>query len=205
MADDPHNIIVLAQAEGAAVTLEGEHADEAHATTEDHGGDHSGVFPPFDPASFGGQLLWLAITFGALYLLMSRVALPRIGGILEMRQARIDGDLAEAALLQAQADAALKEYETSLASARQNARTIAEATRESIKAETDGRRKTVEADLQAQLKTAETSITASKTTALANVGAIAAETTQAVLSQLSTGASDEDIRNAVAQVTGAAR
>ena len=42
-------------------------------------GDKSGSFPPFDPATFSSQLLWLAITFGFFYFIMARVALPRIG------------------------------------------------------------------------------------------------------------------------------
>jgi FAD/FMN-containing dehydrogenase len=46
------------------------------------GGHASGVFPPFDPSTFGSQLLWLAIIFGALYVLMSRIGLPRVEGIL---------------------------------------------------------------------------------------------------------------------------
>ena len=45
--------------------------------------EHGGGFPPFDSHTFGGQLLWLAIAFGALYVLMSKVALPRVAAILE--------------------------------------------------------------------------------------------------------------------------
>ena len=53
-------------------------------------------FPPFDKQTFPSQLFWLTLTFVALYLLMSRIALPRIDSILERRRARIAGDLAEA-------------------------------------------------------------------------------------------------------------
>src|SRR5690606_23669808 len=70
---------------------------ELHTSTEAHGDDHgSGVFPPFDPSTYASQLVWLAVTFGALYLLMSKIALPRIGEILEVRRDRIESDLAEA-------------------------------------------------------------------------------------------------------------
>ena len=61
--------------------------------------EHGGGFPPFQKDTFASQLLWLALVFVALYLLMSRIALPRIGSILEARRQRIDGDLAEAARL----------------------------------------------------------------------------------------------------------
>ena len=71
---------------------------ETHAEAEAHGGGH-GTFPPFDPATFASQLLWLAIFFGLLYFLMQRVALARIGGILAARDNLVAGDLAEAARL----------------------------------------------------------------------------------------------------------
>src|SRR5690349_15666826 len=81
-----------------------------HATTE---AAHEGpvVFPPFDATSFASQLLWFAITFGALYLLMSRVALPQIGSILDKRRARIEGDLKEAERLKGETDKAIAAYE----------------------------------------------------------------------------------------------
>ena len=72
--------------------------------TGEHAGEHH-TFPPFDPATFGSQLFWLVILFGLLYILMSRVALPRVGAILEERDNRIAGDLAEAARLKEATDA----------------------------------------------------------------------------------------------------
>ena len=79
---------------------------------------HAKGFPPFDASTFASQLLWLAITFVALYLLMSRIALPRIGSILETRHQRVEGDLAEAQRLKDQSDAAIAAHEKALAEAR---------------------------------------------------------------------------------------
>src|SRR5690606_27801834 len=79
----------IAQApHGAAVGSMGEAAAAA--------AEHGGAFPPFDPTFFPSQLLWLAVTFGALYWLSSRVLLPRLSGIIEDRRDRIADDLAEA-------------------------------------------------------------------------------------------------------------
>src|SRR6516162_3240548 len=58
--------------------------------------EHGRGFPPFDSQTFPSQLFWLAIAFIALYLLMARIALPRIGSILEARCRRVEDDLAEA-------------------------------------------------------------------------------------------------------------
>ncbi len=189
-AESGHDAVVVEGAEGAPAT------GEVHATTE----EHSGAFPPFDPAGFGGQLFWLAVTFVALYLVMSRMALPRIGSILETRRTRIEGDLKEAERLRIETDRALASYETALAEARQNAHAIAEETRSSIKADIDNKRKTVEAELAGRVAGAEASILQSKQAALGNVDAIAAETAQELVARLVGKVTPAQARSAVAQV-----
>src|SRR6201999_274495 len=87
--------------------------------------EHGGGFPPFQKDTFASQLIWIAITFIVLYRLMARVALPRVGSILEHRRAHIDGDLAEAQRLKTASDEALATYEKSLADARNSAHTLA--------------------------------------------------------------------------------
>jgi F-type H+-transporting ATPase subunit b len=218
MAGSTQDIIIVAQAEsgdalqqGEVVApaeehaAEGEHAApaDAHGATDTHASTeaHSEVFPPFDPASFGGQLLWLAITFAALYFLMSRVALPRIGSILETRRTRIEGDLKEAERLRQETEKAAAAYEAALAEARKNAHGIAEETRAGIKADIDGRRADVEATLSKRVSEAEARIQADKDAALANVGGIAAETAQALVAKISGTVTAAEARAAVAAVS----
>lgn len=210
MAGNTTKVIVVAQAEGeAAPGTEGAHdavvvegaagapaEGQAHAATE----EHSGVFPPFDPAGFGGQLFWLALTFAFLYLVMSRVALPRIGGILETRRTRIEGDLKEAERLRLETDRALAAYETALAEARKNAHAIAEETRSSIKADIDNKRRSVEEELAGRVSQAERRILETKTAALGNVDAIAADTAQELVAKLAGKVTAQQARSAVAQV-----
>src|SRR4051812_3253760 len=86
---------------------------------------HAEVFPPFDTTHFMSQLLWLALTFGALYLLMSKLALPRVAGILQNRQAKITGALDRAAAMQKQADEAGHAYDRTLADAKAKAQALA--------------------------------------------------------------------------------
>jgi F-type H+-transporting ATPase subunit b len=64
-------------------------------------------FPPFNKDTFASQLVWFAIFFIALYVIIARLAIPRIGGIVEARRGRIAGDLAEANKFKEQSDAAL--------------------------------------------------------------------------------------------------
>lgn len=187
----------------AAPAVDATHADptaDTHATTEAHGGGHeSGVFPPFDPATFPSQLLWLAITFGALYLVMSKIALPRIGGILENRKAIIDADLAAADAARQKTDAAIAAYEAALAAAKAKAQGIANQTRETIQADLASKRSAVEADLTAKVTAAEARILATKTEALTHVDEIATETAQTVVTQLVGDVSTDSVRAAVAK------
>ena len=67
-------------------------------------------FPPFNKDTFASQLVWFAIFFIALYAIIARLAIPRIGGIVEARRDRIAGDLAEANKLKEQSDSALRSY-----------------------------------------------------------------------------------------------
>lgn len=158
-----------------------------------HGGVEIGVppaeakgagFPPFDVQTFPSQLIWLAIAFGALYLLMSRIALPRIANILEERHDRIADDLEEAAKMKAESEAAAKAYEQALASARGKAQGIATETRDKLSAESDAGRRSIEAELAAKLAAAETQIAATKTSAMANVRGIAVDAAGAIVNEL---------------------
>jgi F-type H+-transporting ATPase subunit b len=173
-----------------------------HATTEAHGdAGHSDVFPPFDPATFPSQLLWLALSFAVLYLLMSKVALPRMGSIIDDRKARIDADIAAAEADQQKTDAAIAAYEAALAEAKNNARAIATAASDASKAELDSKRKAVEADLAGKVTAAEARIATTKAAAMGHVDEIAAETAQTVVTQLVGDIPSDSVRAAVAKAS----
>lgn len=156
-----------------------------------HDAGHGGVFPPFDSTHYASQLLWLAITFGLFYLFMSRVVLPRIGGVIETRRDRIAQDLEQAARLKQDADSAIAAYEQELAQARSKAASIGEAAREKAKGEADAERAAAEATLEKKLKEAEERIAAIKAKAMSDVGNIAEDTTAAIVEQLLGGKADK--------------
>ncbi|MFC7053579.1 F0F1 ATP synthase subunit B [Hansschlegelia quercus] len=154
--------------------------------TEIHGAhavEHSS-FPPFDASTYPGQLLWLAIFFGLFYVLMSRVALPRLANIVEGRAEKIASDLAEARRLKTEADAAIQAYEKALADARAQAQAIATEMRDSATAEAAASRKTLEGELSAKLAAADAQIAASKQAALGNVRGIAIDAGSAIVERL---------------------
>lgn len=147
-------------------------------------GEAGGAFPPFDATTFAPQLVWLILTFGLLYYLMSRIALPRIGEVIEARRERIQRDLDEAARMKTETDAALKAYEDALASARGKAQGIAKETRDRITAEVDAERHRVDSEIAAKVADTEKRIAANKAQALTSVSDIASDTAGAIVNRL---------------------
>ena len=162
---------------------------EAH-TEQEAGHEGGGSFPPFDSSTFPSQLLWLAITFGLFYLFMKNTVLPHVGGILEVRRDRIAQDLDHAAHLKGEADAAVAAYEQELTDAKAKANSIGQKARDAAKAEAEAQRKKVEASLEQKLAEAEARIGSIKTAAMREVGAIAEETSAAIVQQLTGGKVD---------------
>jgi F-type H+-transporting ATPase subunit b len=160
-------------------------AQTTHAGTEVPAEAHGkGGFPPFESSSFGSQILWFAIAFGALYYLMSKVALPRVASILAERHDKVTSDLDKAAKLKAETDQAIAAYEKALADARSNAQKIAAETHEKLAAETETKRKALESDLHGKLEAAEAQIVAGKTAAMQNVQGIAVDAASAIVERL---------------------
>lgn len=156
-------------------------------------------FPPFDSSTFAPQLVWLAISFGLLYLIMSRFALPRVASVLAERRERIHRDLAEAERLKAETDAALNSYEKSLADARSKAQGLAKGMRDKVASDMDRERRRVDEANAAKLAETEARIADTKAKALANVDALAAETASAIVERLIGQPIDaNDVRQAVA-------
>ncbi|WP_022699038.1 F0F1 ATP synthase subunit B [Euryhalocaulis caribicus] len=154
-------------------------APETHGATEAHG-----VFPPFDPQYFGSQLFWLVVSFGLLYLVLSRFLLPRLGQILEERRDKIADDLDEAGRLNEEAKAAATAYENALADARAKAHTIAADAKAKIDAEIAEETGKVEAEMDAKHEEAESRIREAKAEALAHVQEIAGSATSAIVEKL---------------------
>ncbi len=199
-------VIILAQATdtsqsqtGAGEAAEHSAAADTHATTEaGHGAEEHGAFPPFDFSTFGSQVLWLAITFGLLYYLMSKVALPRIATILEERNDRIADDLEEAERLKQETDQAIAAYEQSLTEARTTAHGIAQEARDGAKADIAAEQAKIDAGLDTKMKAAEAQIGKVRDSALADVDSIAQDATAAMIEVLAgTKAGKKEIADAV--------
>ena len=165
-------------------------ADAKGTTAHTEANAEKREFPPFQKDTFASQLVSLLIAFVALYLIVSRIALPRVGSVIDERQNAIEGDLADAQKLKDQSDSALKAYESELAAARSRAQAIGAETREKLNAASEAERKTLEQQLSVKLAEAEKTIASTREKAMGNVRGIAADAAAAIVQQLTGVAPD---------------
>src|SRR5690242_348545 len=122
-------------------------AGSMNATTEQPASrEGSGGFPPFDTSTFPSQIFWLVVTFAFLFVVMWRVAGPRISSVITMRRNKINGDIAAAQKSRGDAEAASAAYQTALAGARAKANAHAEETRKRLATEIDKAKAAAEAE-----------------------------------------------------------
>jgi F-type H+-transporting ATPase subunit b len=125
--------IVLAQAEtGETLPVEGGEAVELVEEPAEAPG-----MPQLDFSTFPNQIFWLVLTLVAIYMILNRVALPRIGSVLAERQGTITNDIAAAEDLRRKAEEAEAAYDKALADARTEAHRIAQEARDEIQVDLD--------------------------------------------------------------------
>ena len=159
--------------------------------------------PQLDYHTFAPQLVWLAISFVVLYVLMTTLALPKVKGAIEGRRHRLDGDLARAAAAKQEAETALAAYQKTLADARAAAQDTLRQTGEKLAAEAAERQRQLTATLTAQIEAAEARVAASKEQALGEIRSVAADVGSAVVEKLTGAAPDgAAMTRAVARISG---
>lgn len=126
-------------------------------------------FPPFKVETFPGQIFWLAITFAVLFVVLWRVAAPRIQGTIAARKGKIAGDLEAAEAHRKNAEKASADYEAALTGARNRAQSLAEENRKRIQQEVDAAKAGAETEAQASQAKAEARIDAMRNEAKAHV------------------------------------
>jgi len=140
--------------------------------------------PQLDITTYSTQIFWLVMTFGALFLVMWRIAVPRISDALEARQKRIDDNLAKAAEFKKDAEAAIAAYEMSLASARANAHQALADANAALAEESSRRDAELNAKLKSMLDDSEAKIDKAIKDAMGNVRQMAEEVAAAACERL---------------------
>lgn len=171
--------------------------DAAQAAAEaGHAAAESAGMPQLDFSTFPNQIFWLVVTLVVIYLILSRVALPRIGGILAERKGAITSDLTAAEELKAKAEEAEKAYQKALADARAEAQRIAAETRAEIQAELHAAMEQADAQIAAKAAESEKAIAEIRASALESIEAVATDTAAELVAAL--GGKPDGVADAVA-------
>lgn len=170
----------------------------------EHGGEHgSSGLPQVDFSTFPSQIFWFVVAIVVLYMLFSKIVLPRIGGVIEERHDAIEDDLDRAAEFKRRAEAAEKAYQAALAEARAEAQRIGDATRAEIQKDIDAAIAKADAQIAAKTAESETRIAEIRAEATVAVREVALSTAHALAEAVAPGVADAAaVDAAVAARTG---
>lgn len=174
-------------------------ADTTHVAGEaaSHAAESGAGMPQLDFSTFPNQIFWLIVTLLAIYFVLTRIALPRIAGVLAERQGTITNDLVSAEELKRKAAAAEAAYDKALADARAEANRIVDQAKAEIQTDLDAELARADEDIAAQTAEAEASIRAIRAEAETTARAAAIETAEALVGALGGAADSATLTQAI--------
>lgn len=172
-------------------------AHDAAATAGAHGAGEAVGMPQLDFSTWPNQIFWLLVTLTAIYLILTRVAIPRIGAVLAERRGTITNDLAAAEDLKQKALEAEAAYNEALATARAEASKIVAKARADIQAELDVATAKADAEIEAKTAVSEQRIAEIRAGALESVTEVAKDTTKELVAALGGKADAKTVNAAV--------
>ena len=140
--------------------------------------------PQLNPEFWISQIFWLIITFGFLYILLSKLILPKISLNLELRKSQIQENIEAAEKQRESSEAKLKEYENIISKSKLEANNILKEARENVLKEINAKKKTLDKQVDEEIKKVEQEINLLKKGASEKINKIAIETTSELLVKL---------------------
>ena len=160
--------------------------------------------PQMEFADYMPQVVWLVITFATLYVLMAKLALPRITDILETRQRHLEHDLELSEKLRDEAQTTLAEYDAAIVSARAETESLLAKARESIQTETQERIAELNGRLESEIRESDARIRHAMSQAMDELMIVAGNAARAAVERLAgIKVSDEQAKVAVELVRNA--
>ena len=158
--------------------------------------------PQLDFATFPNQIFWLVVTLVAIYLILARVALPRIAAVLAERRGAITNDIARAEALKLQAEEAEAAYQKALADARAEAQRIVDKAKAEMQEKLEVAIQKADAEIAARTAESERRLGEIRDSAAAAVEEVARDTVREVLSVMGTKADDAAVEAAMSARIG---
>ncbi|WP_424944288.1 F0F1 ATP synthase subunit B' [Aliiroseovarius crassostreae] len=172
-------------------------ASNTHTTDAAHGAAEAAGMPQLDFSTFGNQIFWLVVTLVVIYFVLSKIALPRIEGILQSRQTRITNYLSTAEEMKQKAVEAEAAYNQALADARIEANKIVAEARAEIQAEVDAAAAKADAEIAAKAAESEAAIAEIRAGAVDSVKAVAKDAAKEIIGALGHKADAKTVTAAV--------
>ncbi len=144
----------------------------------------SGGMPQLNPEFWISQIFWLTLTFGILYIVLSKIILPKISTNLELRKSQIQENIELAEKQRESSESKLKEYEDKILKSKQEANSIFKDAREKALRDINLKKEVLEKQIDEEIKKAEDEINILKKNAPEKINKIAIETSSEILKKL---------------------
>ena len=144
----------------------------------------SGGMPQLNPEFWISQIFWLSLTFGVLYITLSKLILPKISANLELRKSQIQENIESAEKQRQSSDSKLKEYDEIVLKSKIEAKNIFKDAREKALKDINSKRETLDQQINEEIKKAEKEIDVLRKSAPEKINKIAIETSSELLKKL---------------------
>ena len=171
---------------------------DSHSAEAAHGGAEAAGMPQLDFSTFPNQIFWLVVTLVAIYLILNKIALPRIASVLAERQGTISNDIAAAEELKLKAEEAEAAYNQALADARAEAQKIVGEAKAEIQADLDVAMQKADAEIAAKAAESEKAIAEIRAGAMESVKEVAGATASEIVGALGGKADAKTVNAAIA-------
>ena len=147
-------------------------------------GAESGGMPQLNPEFWVSQIFWLILTFGILYIVLSKLILPKISANLELRKSQIQENIEAAEKQRESVDTKLKEYDNIILKSKLEAKNIFRDAREKVIKDINSKKETLDKQIDEEIKKAEQEIGVLRKDAPEKISKIAIETSTQLVKKL---------------------
>ena len=144
----------------------------------------SGGMPQLNPEFWVSQIFWLILTFGILYVVLSKLLLPKISANLELRKSQIQENIEAAEKQRESSESKLKEYDDIILKSKLEAKNIFKDAREKVLKDINSKKETLEKQIDDEIKKAEQEIEVLQKNAPEKINKIAIETSSELVKKL---------------------
>ena len=144
----------------------------------------SGGMPQLNPEFWISQIFWLTLTFGILYVVLSKLILPKISANLELRKSQIQENIEAAEKQRESSESKLKEYDDIVLKSKLKAKNIFKDAREKALKNINSKKETLDKQIDEEIKKAEQEIIVLKKSAPEKINKIAIETSSELVKKL---------------------